>query len=149
MTQTSLLFLGFGNVGQALAELLINKETSLNENYGIEFIVTGIATGSHGRAINPQGLDLNLALEKILNGESLDSLSATPAPTDNLAFIQATKADVLFENTPVSYADGQPAIDHISTALKAGMHVATANKGPVVHAFHELTALALENNKKF
>lgn len=53
------------------------------------------------------------------------------------------------ENTPVSYADGQPALDHIRIALGQGMHVVTANKGPVVHAHEELVQLAEANNCRF
>ena len=35
------------------------------------------------------------------------------------------------------------------TALELGMHAITANKGPIVHAYHELTALAKEKNRQF
>jgi len=55
----------------------------------------------------------------------------------------------MFENSPVNYDTGQPAIDHAKAALNAGMHVSTANKGTVVHAFQELTALAKSKGKKF
>jgi homoserine dehydrogenase len=79
----------------------------------------------------------------------LDALSIIDAPNDNLAFIQASGADVLFENTPVSYADGQPAIDHLITAINAGMYALTANKGPVVHAHRQLTELAGNKGVKF
>ena len=37
-----LLFVGFGTVGQGLAELLLEKEKSLADNYGFEFKVVGI-----------------------------------------------------------------------------------------------------------
>jgi homoserine dehydrogenase len=55
----------------------------------------------------------------------------------------------LFENSPVNYDSGQPAVDHIRTALSLGMHAVTANKGPVVHAHRILTDLAREMGKKF
>lgn len=44
---------------------------------------------------------------------------------------------------------GQPATDHLRAALELGVHAITANKGPIVHAFRELTALAKEKNRKF
>ena len=44
---------------------------------------------------------------------------------------------------------GQPAIDYIRTALQAGVHVVTANKGPVVHAYHELSGVAAANGVRF
>ncbi len=63
--------------------------------------------------------------------------------------IRASGAHVLFENTPVNYESGQPAIDHIRTALQAGMHAITANKGPVVHAYQELSELARARGLRF
>ena len=48
----------------------------------------------------------------------------------------------MFESTPVNYATGQPAVDYLRAALEHGMHAVSANKGPVVHAYRELTALA-------
>jgi homoserine dehydrogenase len=56
---------------------------------------------------------------------------------------------VLFENTPVNYETGQPAVDHLRTALELGMHAITANKGPVVHAYRSLTELAESRGRKF
>ena len=149
MNTYKLTLLGFGNVGQALARLLLRKEQTLRQEYGIGFSVTAIATGSHGRAINPDGIDLKDALELVEDGKSLDTLSTIPAPTDNLDFIQASGADVLFENTPVSYTDGQPALEHIRVALSGGMHAVTANKGPVVHGYHQLKELAAQQGKRF
>jgi len=56
---------------------------------------------------------------------------------------------VLFENSPVNYATGQPAIDHLRLALESGMHAITANKGPVVHAYRELSAIAAAQGLRF
>jgi homoserine dehydrogenase len=149
MRHYKLALLGYGNVGQAFTRLLMRKEEELRQRYQLEVTITAIATGSHGRAIDPQGLDLQAALDCLASGKSLDGLSALPAPADNLAFIQASGADVLFENTPVSYRDGQPALEHIRTALSLGMHAVTANKGPVVHGYHSLTALAAQHGVRF
>jgi homoserine dehydrogenase len=144
-----LVLLGFGNVGQALARLLLEKRSELQHSYLIRFMVTAVVTGTHGRALNANGIDLEKALEIMQSGSSLDELSPSPAPTDNLELIRASSADVLFENTPVSYKDGQPAISHIETALESGMHVFTANKGAVVHAYHRLNKLAANHGLKF
>jgi len=55
----------------------------------------------------------------------------------------------MFENSPVNHATGQPALDHVRTALQADMHAITANKGTVVHGYRELTALARSKGRKF
>ena len=42
------------------------------------------------------------------------------------------------ELTTLNPATGQPAIDHIRSAFARGMHVVTANKGPIAHAYADL-----------
>jgi homoserine dehydrogenase len=149
MPQFNLALIGFGNVGQALAGLLLSKQEELKSRYGLTFKVTGIATGRHGMAINPDGLDLALALNYAQKGISIDRLSSSPSPPETLEFIHRCQASILFENSPVNYETGQPAVDYLKTALELGMHAITANKGPVVHAYRELTVLANRQGRKF
>jgi len=143
-----LAFIGFGNVGRSLARLLLRKQNVLKARYGITFTVTGIATGQHGFAVNPAGLDVEKALTLVENGKPISSLS-TFEVQDSLSVIQNSQADVMFENSPVNTATGQPAIDHIRAALNLKMHAITANKGPVVHAYRELIELAKSKGKTF
>lgn len=149
MPHYNLAMIGFGNVGRALARLLLRKEAELKECYGLTFAVTAVSTGRHGAAIRPAGLDLMACVEAVEAGQSLAKFSTAPAPKDTLEFIQTCGADVLFENTPVNYESGQPAVDHLRTALECGMHAVTANKGPVVHACRSLTDLARSKGRRF
>ncbi len=149
MRQVRIALLGFGNVGQAFARLLEQKKEVLSKDYDISFCITGIATARHGMAIQPLGIDVGRALQVISSGGNFSTLSATPLPDDPKNFIRSCQAEVLFENTPVNYVDGQPAVDYLRTALEAGMHAITANKGPVVHAYQELTSLAAQHGRKF
>ncbi len=145
MSHYNLALMGFGNVGKALARLLLEKQNELRDNYGLTFTVTGIATGRHGLLINSDGINLERAIDE----EDLTSMTASVFPENAFEFIHLCKADVLFENTPVNYQTGQPAVEYLRMALKNGMHVITANKGPVVHAYHELTAQAESKDCKF
>jgi homoserine dehydrogenase len=149
MAHYNLALLGFGNVGQALAKLLLDKQEELASNYNITFSITGIATGSHGTALDPGGIHIEHALTLIQDGISLDDISMDEIPPGALDFIRRCEAHILFENTPVNYFNGQPAIDHLGLALNQGMHAITANKGPVVHAHQQLTELATAKNRKF
>jgi homoserine dehydrogenase len=149
MPRYRLVLIGFGNVGQALAELLIRKRQELQQSYDIDWSVVGIATGSHGLAVDPQGLDLSQALAAVRSGQNLSQLSTTPSPADAIALIQEIDAEVLFENSPVNYETGQPAISHLEAALENGMHAITANKGPVVHGHRHLTDLAEAQGRCF
>jgi len=144
-----LCLVGFGNVGKAFARLLIKKEGELASRYGLSVTVTGIITGTHGQAINPDGLDLEQALSTAESGQNLNRLSTVDAPNETHGFISACPADFMFETTPVNPQSGQPALGYLKTALEKGMHVITANKGPVVHGYQELTELAKRKNRGF
>ena len=144
-----LVLAGFGNVGRAFARLLMKKEEELRTKYDLTCCVTGISTGRHGSAIDHDGIDLHRALALVESGRSLNELNKVAHGESAEAFIKACQGDVLFETTPVNPVSGQPAIDHIATGLEQGMHVVTANKGPVVHGYQKLTELARSRNLHF
>jgi homoserine dehydrogenase len=149
MSTLSIIFVGFGNVGKALYKLLERKREFLDEFYDFDYRIVGVATGRHGMALDPMGLPMDMVLETLDAGGSIAQFHRGPEIKDAFDFIRQSNADVMFENSPVSYKDGQPAISHIREALEFGMHAITANKGPVVHAFQELTALAARQGKRF
>ncbi len=124
--------------------LLIAKETELHRRYDVRWRLTGVATRRNGWLAHPDGLN-PLA---ILNGHwPAQHHGATPRNVRE--WLEQTKADVLFEASSLDVHTGQPAIDHIKTALALGAHAISVNKGPVVHALRELTSLAREKGKKF
>ncbi len=123
--------------------LLVAKETELRRRYDVRWRLTGVATRRAGWLADPDGL----SPLPILNGH-------WPAPSpqpcqDVREWLEKTRADVLFEASSLSVQTGQPAIEHLKAALELGAHAITANKGPIVHAFRELSVLAHEKKKKF
>lgn len=149
MTHQRLALMGFGNVGQAFLRLLRQKKDLLLKDYGLSFSITGVATRRHGMVVDPQGIDLDRALALISSGSALTSLSRQSPPSDPFDFIRTCDADIFVENTPVSYLDGEPALSYLRAALQHGMHAITANKGPVVHGYLELTELAKAQGRRF
>lgn len=143
-----LAFIGFGNVGRALARLLLANGPLLEERYGLRTHLVGLATGRHGAVVHPAGLDLERALALAASGQRLESLGAA-APSEGIDFLHALEADVLLESVPVNYASGQPALGYLQAALQQGMHAITANKGPVVHGYRMLTDLARRRGRRF
>jgi homoserine dehydrogenase len=141
--------LGFGNVGRAFAQLLLSKKVEVEREYGIAWNVVGISTLRHGTAIDQHGLNLEQALYIIQENGDLSELSSNSPPLNSLNFIEQCGAQVLFETTPVNYKTGQPAVEYLQRGLELGMHVITANKGPVVHAYRELTSLAGSKKRRF
>jgi homoserine dehydrogenase len=59
-----------------------------------------------------------------------------------LAFVRGVPADVIVELTPLDPRRGELATAHVFAALRRGLHVVTANKGPVAFARRRLAALA-------
>jgi homoserine dehydrogenase len=148
LPEYKLALLGFGNVGQALAELLLEKRADLQKDPGLSFRVVGIASGGHGRAIDPRGLPLQDVLAAYRDGQNLESFSSAACRTSQ-EFIQRCGADVLFESTPVNYQTGEPALSYLQMAIDQGSHAITANKGPVVHGYRQLTSLARKKGVSF
>jgi len=143
------VLVGFGNVGRRFAELLRGPYARALKVEGARVRVTGIATARHGLTIDPAGIDLGQALKLVARGESLDSLHRGSRIRDVRAFIARVPADVLVEITTLDPRSGQPAIDHVRQALGRGMHVITANKGPVAFAHRRLKALAARKKRLF
>lgn len=144
MKTYNLCFIGFGNVGRALARLLQEKTPELRDRYGIQWHITGVATRRMGWVANPNGLDVSALLAGGTATES-DSLSLS----NIREWLEAVQADVLFEVSSLNPQTGQPAIDHLRAALEYGAHAVTANKGPVVHAYRELHELAMSKGRRF
>jgi homoserine dehydrogenase len=143
MKTYNLCLLGFGNVGRALARLLVAKTAEMREEFGVGWKITGVASRRLGWAVAPEGFDV----EKLLAGEVASCV--TPAPQDVRAWLAAATADVMFETTSLEPHTGQPAVGHVRAALEAGAHAVTANKGAVVHGYKELSGLARERGRKF
>lgn len=151
MQTLNTVLLGFGNVHRALAELLMRKADTLASDFELEVKVVGIATGSRGIVIDQAGIDLEAALRLVRAGEKLASLNNGPQieDGDTIGLLSNVKADLVFEATPTNPDDGQPALAYIFGALEKGMHVVTANKGPVAHGYKELKELAARKNVGF
>lgn len=149
MKTIPLCLVGFGNVGQAFARLLIQKKEILEKQHKLQFHITAIATGQHGAAIDPAGLDVEKVIQMLQKGFSINRLSKKNDINSSNELIAQSGAEVMLENSPVNYDSGQPALEHIATALSQGMHVLTANKGAVLHGYQILNQLAVQKNKRF
>jgi homoserine dehydrogenase len=149
MKTVRLVMVGFGNVGKAFVELLGNKQQELADKYGIQLLITGVASGQHGCAANSNGIDTTRLLTIANAHGNYSVLNTIPGVRDSLALINACPGDVLMENTPVNHVTGQPAVDHLILGFERNLHGITANKGAVVHGYEILTALASKKGKVF
>ena len=145
MKHVRLALVGFGVVGQGLAELLSTKQSLLRDFYGVEVTLVSVANARHGCIYREDGLDIPLLLDLSARGRSLLEHPGVQSWPDALTGIQAIQADMLAEATGTNLRDGEPGMSHIRTALSRGMHVITANKGPVALAGNELMRLARQH----
>lgn len=125
----NLALIGYGNVGRAFARLLQKRHAQF------PFRIVAIHTARHGSAFDLRGLPLE------------PDFGPPAASVDD--FLDRCAAEVVFELSPLSPADGEPAISHIRSAFARGKHVVTANKGPVAHAYADLRMEALRNGVEF
>ncbi|HEX9456779.1 MAG TPA: hypothetical protein VF935_04040, partial [Candidatus Acidoferrum sp.] len=140
----NLALVGFGNVGKELVRLLLAKETELRRDYNIAWRLTGAASRRVGWVANANGLDP----AALLNHNWPEPPAGRP-PTNVREWLAESKADVLFEATSLDRRTGYPATDHLKAALEYGAHAISANKGPIVHAYGELSDLARAKNRRF
>jgi homoserine dehydrogenase len=117
-----LAIIGYGNVGRALARLLREKRREF------PFTIAGIHTLRHGTAVDPGGLPARIT--------DAGEFGARAASVE--AFLDAARAQVAVELTTLNPSTGEPATAHIRAAIVRRMHVVTANKGPVAHAYAAL-----------
>ncbi|WP_040209043.1 homoserine dehydrogenase [Neobacillus jeddahensis] len=140
-----LAFIGFGVVGQGLAEILLEKNEELKQNEGFTASVVAISDFIKGSIYNPNGLDIDVVLSTLRETGNLENYPPTSGLIkgwDSFKTITETNADTIIE---VSYTDvktGQPAIDHCKAAFESGKNVVMTNKGPVALAYKELSEMA-------
>lgn len=121
--------IGYGNVGRAFARLLASKHGEY------PFRIVAIHTASQGTAYRLEGL-------------GLEPQFGPPAGSID-EFLTKSAAEVVIEVTTLNPESGEPAITHVRSAFARGMHVVTANKGPVAFAFHQLDAEARRAGVEF
>lgn len=139
-----MLLVGFGTVGQGVAERVRDAGAELAAA-GIDVRLIGVVDPVLGSVADESGMDPVALLDAVARRGSLADFPGTRLSDGGAAAIEALAADVVFEMTPTNLRDAEPGLSHVRTALGAGRHVVTTNKGPVALAWPELEALAREN----
>jgi homoserine dehydrogenase len=144
--------LGFGTVGQGLAEILLEKGEALSSGVGFDGKIVAISDMLKGSLYHPEGLDLAQALKVVRETGKLDEYPDTPGLIrgwDSFQTIRESNAETIVEITFTDVKTGQPAIDHCRAAFESGKNVVMSNKGPVALAYQELSALAKEKGVRW
>jgi homoserine dehydrogenase len=146
-TAVRILMVGLGNLGRRFCDLLVDKGPHIETRYSLRLVLVG-AADSRGVAYDPQGLDpARLSAIKRAKGSAADYPGAGRQGQTAAELIAQAEADLMCEASPVNLRQaGEPGLTHIRVALERGMHVVSANKGPMVLAYQELHQLAARQN---
>lgn len=119
---------GFGGVGRATANLLLDRRDRYRQVYGAEIRLVAVC-GSRSGLADAEGLEAGRldALEPGLTGP---------------AFVEASSADILIEAGPSDFRTGGPGLSYIRSALSDGRDTIVISKGALVHSGPELRSLA-------
>ncbi len=116
--------IGYGSVARAFVSLITEQRKRF------PFRIAGAHTLRHGTAYGP-------------------ALEFGPAAGSVGEFLDKAQAEVLVELSSLEPETGEPALTHIREAFARGMHVVTANKGPLAHAYGALRAEAAARGVQF
>lgn len=141
--------MGFGAVGQGVAEVIARKNDYLKETLNMELKLVAV-TDSSGAAISPNGLDPELLLKtKRETGKVINYSEDTIEGIDSIDVLDNVEYDVLVEVIPTNIEDGEPAKSLTLKALNDKKDVVTSNKGHLALFYKELINTAKENGVEF
>ncbi len=143
--KTRVIVCGFGRVGHEFARLIHEKSEHMRTAYGLEAAFVGVGE-LNGSLHCPGGLDPAETADAFEREDGFAGHPNLMASWQGLDLVRSAQADVLIETTPTDIRTGEPALSHIREALGRGIHVVSANKGPFIRAWRELTGLAREKN---
>jgi homoserine dehydrogenase len=135
-----LALVGFGTVGQGLAEAVALKKGLLHERLGADLDIVA-AFDSKTYSYDSKGLD---PLELVARKKSGKGLGKA-RKKDIHAMLSDLDYDVLVEMTPTNIVDAEPGYSNMCAALRAGKDVVTSNKGPLALKYRALDQLAKKN----
>ena len=127
--------LGFGAIGQGVAEVLLMKKEYL-ESIGLEVKVVAVVD-SKGATVNPEGVDLADCLaRKMTDGTvALENISGVEV-------IRSIPHELVIETTPTNIRTGGVGLQNMLAAFQTGKDVITSNKGPLTLKYRELMETA-------
>lgn len=137
--------IGFGRVGRAFVQLLVEKKSVL-EREGIDartVYIIDLGGGVYGQDGIPHG-----DLLEICEAQTQPFLYPHGGSQDVTfeSLLKKRDVDLVVEMTPTDKETGEPGMTHMKESLARGIHVVTSNKGPILLAYKKLNDLARANN---
>jgi len=138
---------GFGVIGKGFAQTLVTKRKWLSSKYNFRPEIVSVSDVT-GTIHDANGIDLTKLIKDIEKPGSIASISKS-TEMKAIEAIKEIEADVVVEVTPTNVKTGEPGLSHMLSAMDAGKHVVTSNKGPLALEFKKLNEKAKKNNLEF
>ncbi len=145
MTTFKIAFIGFGVVGQGLAEILLEQKEELKNKYKFDFSVVAVSDKMKGAVYDKNGLDIQKLLNLVKETGKIDEYPTGLKGWDSLKTIKETNSNLIVEVSWTDIKTGEPAISHVKAAIESHKHIVMTNKGPIALVARELLALARAN----
>ncbi|MFX0059240.1 MAG: homoserine dehydrogenase [Candidatus Hodarchaeota archaeon] len=138
--EAKICLIGYGNVGESLIKLLIEKNNFFKKKLNLEIKVIAIFE-SDGALIDQNGLNL---VEIIRKGKEFRNLVYWRKNRLFNDVVSNLDVDIIVETTPTNTKTGEPGLSHIIAALNNNIDVVSSNKGPFYLAYDKILKLAKE-----
>jgi homoserine dehydrogenase len=139
--------IGFGNIGQGLARVLLKKRKALKQKHGLDIKVVSISDIT-GTVASEKGVDLKKALDIMSKTGKLIKCPGAKKMS-GLEAIDKIDADIVIEATISNVKTGEPGLSHMLAAMKQKKHVVTSNKGPLALKFKKLKSTSEKHGVEF
>ena len=145
MRAQRMILCGFGRVGQAFAQLLHERRELLQTRYALELDLVAVVDIG-GAVLAPRGIPMIPPAELLAHVQTGGRVEGfgdfgLPGATGE-SVIDSLEVDLIVEATPTNLTTGEPGLRHMRAALRRGLHVVAATKGPLVLCYRELQALS-------
>lgn len=148
MNECKVIIMGFGAVGQGVANALSLKKDMIKQEHNVEVKVVAAADSSSS-AICADGLDEQLLVSVKNDNGSLASYPEYGSDVCGIDVLDSVEYDCLIEATPTNIEDGEPALSLTLKAFEEGKDVVTSNKGHLALFFKDVISAAEKNNVQF
>ena len=148
MDECRVIIMGFGSVGQGVANALSMKKDLIKDKTEVNVKVVAAADSSSS-AICPDGLDEKLLVETKKQKGKLSQYPEYGSDENGADVLDAVEYDCLVEATPTNIVDAQPALSLTLKAFEQGKDVVTSNKGHLALKFREVTEAAEKAGVEF
>lgn len=148
MDECKVIIMGFGSVGQGVANALSMKKELIKDKTGVSVKVVAAADSSSS-AISQDGLDEDLLVKTKKEEGKLSAYPEFGSDKNGLDVLDAVEYDCLIEATPTNIVDAQPALSLTLKAFEQGKDVVTSNKGHLALKFKEVVGAAEEAGVEF